>query len=144
MTEQQRRRTYNREAYLKRTEGKTRRNRSSNFNDPKEGCINEVFDSYRKRAAEKNIEFQLDINSVRTLIESSCHYCTKNYSSTKFRKGGKFQFRHNGIDRKDNSLGYTKENCVTCCQQCNYAKNDYTYEEFREWVQRVSKHLLSA
>lgn len=37
------------------------------------------------------------------------------------------------LDRKDNALGYSKENCVVCCARCNAAKSDhFTYEE---WVQ---------
>jgi hypothetical protein len=35
------------------------------------------------------------------------------------------------LDRKDNSLGYSKENCVACCGSCNRTKGDrFTYEEF--------------
>ena len=35
------------------------------------------------------------------------------------------------LDRKDNSVDYTKENCVVCCTRCNMAKgNRFTYEEW--------------
>jgi 5-methylcytosine-specific restriction endonuclease McrA len=35
-----------------------------------------------------------------------------------------------GIDRVDNSIGYTPDNCVPCCTQCNRIKLDHlTYEE---------------
>lgn len=36
----------------------------------------------------------------------------------------------NGIDRRDPNKGYTVENCVPCCEQCNYAKLDYTEDEY--------------
>ena len=33
------------------------------------------------------------------------------------------------LDRKDNSIGYSKNNCVVCCSTCNYIKGDkFTYE----------------
>jgi hypothetical protein len=35
-----------------------------------------------------------------------------------------------GIDRLDSTKGYEVENCVSCCEQCNYMKLDYTQEEF--------------
>jgi hypothetical protein len=41
--------------------------------------------------------------------------------------------KHTGynLDRKDNSLGYSVDNCVVCCGSCNRTKGDcFTYEEF--------------
>ena len=38
---------------------------------------------------------------------------------------------YNGIDRLDSSLGYTKDNIVTCCKICNYAKNKMKFEDFK-------------
>jgi hypothetical protein len=61
-----------------------------------------------------------------------CHYCGAEIvwrMYTYFR--GKHQLRYN-LDRKDNAVGYTKENCVVCCKRCNQAKlNHFTYDE---WV----------
>lgn len=60
-----------------------------------------------------------------------CHYCdesvywTKHY--TGLRRGGY------NLDRKDNNLGYTKDNVVVCCKRCNYGKSQFfTYDE---WVE---------
>lgn len=61
--------------------------------------------------------------------QKECHYCGTGITWKK----------HSGnvnghkLDRKNNSLGYSKENCVVCCPRCNRAKsNHFTYEE---WVQ---------
>lgn len=54
---------------------------------------------------------------------TECHYCgaTLHWGLT----GG-----HN-IDRKDNAIGYSKNNCVVCCGVCNKTKGDlFTYEQF--------------
>ena len=41
----------------------------------------------------------------------------------------------NGLDRIDNSLGHTVENCVTCCSLCNFTRmNNYTHNEFIEFI----------
>lgn len=68
------------------------------------------------------------------LIKSnnSCHYCGENvewqphqcYKNRNLSKGGYY------LDRKDNSIGYTKDNCVVCCTLCNMVKGkNLTYDE---------------
>ncbi len=43
------------------------------------------------------------------------------------------QGRAYNLDRKDNAIGYTKENCVVCCIGCNRIKsNRFSYEEMKE------------
>lgn len=62
---------------------------------------------------------------------TQCHYCGANIRWAEFdiiRNGSNYN-----LDRKDNSLGYSRSNCVVCCPRCNRAKsNHFTYEE---WVQ---------
>ena len=60
-----------------------------------------------------------------------CFYCG---DSIIMRTGTK-------LDRIDNSIGYTNENTVGCCGQCNIAKNDYTQEEFQNWIKKVYNTL---
>jgi 5-methylcytosine-specific restriction endonuclease McrA len=45
------------------------------------------------------------------------------------------------LDRIDNSFGYTDENTVGCCRQCNVAKNNYTLEEFKHWIATVHNNF---
>ncbi len=51
-------------------------------------------------------------------------------------------FVYNGIDRLDNALGYTLDNCVPCCKRCNQAKNNMGLKEFRAWLVRAYKHTI--
>lgn len=44
----------------------------------------------------------------------------------------------NGIDRVDNTKGYSVENCVAACRRCNVAKADMAPDQFREWASRVA------
>ena len=46
----------------------------------------------------------------------------------------------NGLDRKDNSLGYTIYNVLPCCSFCNQAKMDANYEDFINWANKVAKN----
>jgi hypothetical protein len=60
---------------------------------------------------------------------TKCYYCG---IGVVWKPHGTFSNGHH-LDRKDNSLGYSKKNCVVCCPRCNRAKsNHFTYEE---WVQ---------
>ena len=58
------------------------------------------------------------------------------------RRRGNGDYTYNGIDRVDNTRGYTLDNVVPCCFKCNRAKDTMTKEEFLEWVGRVATHSL--
>jgi hypothetical protein len=62
-----------------------------------------------------------------------CHYCgAGDLWPLPFgpnNEKGEYRFRSN-LDRKNNALEYTKDNCVVCCPTCNFTKcNLLTYEE---------------
>lgn len=46
----------------------------------------------------------------------------------------------NGIDRKDNSLGYLLPNCVSCCVTCNFLKNMMSANQFIDHVLKIAMH----
>ena len=46
----------------------------------------------------------------------------------------------NGIDRKDNSQGYTHNNAFPCCSTCNFMKQTETHDEFLARCRRIVQH----
>jgi len=52
------------------------------------------------------------------------------------------QFKYNGVDRVDNTVGYTLDNCVSCCKICNNSKATLTLDEWKDWIERVHKYLI--
>jgi hypothetical protein len=66
-----------------------------------------------------------------------CYYCENKIEWTKYRKSQGSQ-RYN-LDRKDNSKGYTLDNCVVCCKRCNYVKKTLGHDEFIEMCKRIAK-----
>jgi predicted protein tyrosine phosphatase len=48
---------------------------------------------------------------------------------------------YNGIDRRDNSVGYTKDNCVPACTDCNFLKSRLGGEDFMAMVVRIYNHV---
>lgn len=77
----------------------------------------------------RGIECSLSFDDFRKFTKTkSCHYC---HSQIKWKPRGKSQAYH--LDRKDTSIGYTKSNCVVCCNRCNWGKSvRYTYNEWYE------------
>lgn len=62
-----------------------------------------------------------------------CHYCKATIRWPRpfgdKNEAGQYAFSSN-LDRKDNTQGYSKENCVVCCWSCNEAKGSkLSYEE---------------
>lgn len=85
-----------------------------------------------QHAKASNKEFRLtyeDIVEFTTITE--CHYC-KNHIKWEMH-GTKHAYHGYRLDRMDNSVGYTKENCVVCCNLCNRIKgNQFTHDEMME------------
>jgi hypothetical protein len=50
----------------------------------------------------------------------------------------------NGLDRVDNTLGYTEANVVPCCQICNIAKQRMSVDEFVTWISKVHQHMVQS
>lgn len=76
---------------------------------------------------------ELTFEEFLEIIKSrECHYCGEKLIYEEYsRVWGKTNSRAHQLDRKNNDLGYTKENVVTCCWECNRLKSDrFTYEEF--------------
>jgi len=61
--------------------------------------------------------------------ERLCHYCGKELVwQVRYAGRGGWQ-----LDRKDSSMGYSKDNCVPCCKRCNFGKGrGFTYEEWKQ------------
>lgn len=53
---------------------------------------------------------------------SKCHYCNRDLEWTAHRSHGAKAYTGYNLDRMDNLMGYSKENCVVCCPICNHVK----------------------
>lgn len=71
-----------------------------------------------------------------------CHYCGTELEWSPFNEKGKNKSYY--LDRKDNDVGYTKNNCVVCCRRCNWIKgNEFTYSEMLKLGESVKEILNS-
>ncbi len=91
--------------------------------------INCLISIYKSNAKKRNVKFDLEYTDFEKLINGECYYCGDVKSNKLIKKNYK-PFYYNGIDRVNNEIGYTKENCVSCCEFCNKAKRNITIDEF--------------
>lgn len=99
--------------------------------------------SAKKRGHDWNVSYEFFLKS----IYSNCHYCNRGpQTTTNPLEHHRYSPERtkvstivcNGFDRVDSSKGYLEENIVTCCEQCNRAKLDYTQQEFLDWAKQLA------
>ncbi len=96
-----------------------------------EAGFNEVFRQYKYSAKKRDYEFTLSKKEFRDIIYKPCYYCGEPPSNDFFN------IYRNGVDRIDNTKGYTLQNSVPCCTRCNLGKHNLTKQEFYEWIKKV-------
>ena len=94
---------------------------------------------YRVSAKKRSLEFSLSKEEFSILTKSACKYCGVEPSQSVHNNNAPAPYVYNGVDRVDNKVGYTKENCVPCCYVCNLAKRSMSLEEFLAWIDRLVK-----
>lgn len=103
--------------------------------------FNTLFYIYGKDAKKRGYEFQLSKETFSEFTKKNCSYCGCE-PSLLYKHNKKIDdsrgYIYNGIDRKDNSKGYTLENCVTCCKTCNVMKGAMDLKEWEKWVERIA------
>jgi hypothetical protein len=80
------------------------------------------FRETKRKAKTRKIEFNLTLEQFAHEIMKPCTYCS-NQLGTPSKTGA-------GLDRMDNSKGYTFNNICSCCGVCNSIKNKHlSYDE---------------
>lgn len=104
-------------------------------------AANEIIYKYRLRCKKNGISWELTRDDCIKLFKGNCRYCGAR--PERARRVHTSVFIYNGIDRVNNSVGYTKENVASCCMRCNYMKSDLTLEEFYEHISKIWKRKES-
>lgn len=99
------------------------------------------------KSVHKNSYSDMPFEDFYELCKLDCYYCgakPENKSNVFLRdkkshpksiENGTFVY--NGLDRVDNSLPHSKENCVPCCKYCNFSKRERSIDEFYNWIDKV-------
>lgn len=109
--------------------------------DVNNGAFNGLLRSYKRRARNNGREFTLSREQFFQITQMKCFYCkSRPYNHYRHRKN-QIEYIYNGIDRRDNSQGYTIENSVPCCRICNYLKKAKSLISFKQYVIALYKNL---
>lgn len=107
--------------------------------DGEEG-FNQLILKYKYGATKRGLEYSLSNKDAVKLFKSNCVYCGV---APKRGIGRTTRFIYNGIDRMDNTQGYTTCNAVACCTPCNFLKGSLSYQEFVDRVRSIYLHLFN-
>ena len=124
----------NTEEYLKKEAENAKKWREANPEKVKqinkEGSenINYHYKNYKLSAETRRLDFPLTKEEFILIVSIPCYYC------------GIIQPKgFNGIDRLDSTIGYSLDNCKSCCEMCNMMKGTTGHNIF---IQRT-EHILS-
>lgn len=123
---------------------------------PGETTLNYLELVYRKNAEKRGFFFELTSQEFRHLISQKCYYCGfEGRRTNRYIKDNSIKDKTiseegierswvtaNGIDRKDNTKGYTLENSLPCCSDCNRAKMAKSFDEFINFIERIKGHTI--
>jgi hypothetical protein len=124
--------TVGEEEFLKRNAEDAKRWRDNNpekmteNNKKRKENIDIHYSNYQRTAGNKNLQFEFTIDEFKELVKMPCHYC-----------GIIQDHGFNGIDRMNQHNGYITDNCVSCCQMCNYIKNTLSLSVFLKRVEHI-------
>lgn len=95
--------------------------------------LKRVFTKLKSNAKKRKIEFELNEIEVSELINRPCFYCNS-FEGNRMKmppfQGSEVYIEYMGLDRKDSSICYTKENAIPCCFKCNTMKNRMTFKDY--------------
>jgi hypothetical protein len=103
-----------------------------------------MFNMYKYSANKRGLEFHLEFSVFKDMTSKNCFYCEASPApkplSFQNKKNGITEERTikvNGIDRVDNDQGYVLQNCVPCCSDCNFMKQDLSMEQFLDKINKI-------
>jgi hypothetical protein len=105
-----------------------------------EAACNSIYRIYRNGAKKRGLDFSLTLEQFKSITRRTCFYCNADPVNCHENRARHYNgpYVYNGVDRKNNKLGYTMRNCVACCADCNMMKRTMTVVRFIALCRRVA------
>jgi len=97
---------------------------SSFINKKQQLLPGRCFYRYKKSALIRGLEFSITKEIFLQYWKLPCEYCHSEIKTI-------------GLDRKNNKVGYTLENIVSCCKSCNYMKRNMLFGDFISHCKKI-------
>jgi len=101
-----------------------------NYKAERKKNIDPHYRLYKKGAIQRNLWFELSIQQFSEIVNKPCFYCNTHIQNEVI-----------GIDRINSELGYSLENCVPCCEICNFMKSDMNVKDFLTHITKISSTM---
>lgn len=103
--------------------------------------INSAWKSLRSNAKNRSIPVEITKDDFVRIAKQNCFYCGEEPKEKVYYDQPEWSIpaRLNGIDRVDNTRGYTLDNVVSACHTCNRGKMDLSLQEFKNWIIKLSQ-----
>ena len=95
--------------------------------------------SYKRKAKKRGHTYELTEEEFKEITQKPCFYCGQEPNQIAKYETKNGHYIYNGIDRKDNNIGYTYENSLPCCGLCNREKGRQSFKQFDDWLNKVVK-----
>lgn len=96
-----------------------------------------IYNNLKRAAKKSNKHCYITYEEFLDFTKNSkCYYCGSLVKWYEHTSKGIGCCGYN-LDRKNNSVGYTKENCVVCCRICNSMKLKMTVEKFVAHIHKI-------
>lgn len=103
-----------------------------------------LYDKYKYSAQKRGYEFSMTYDAFCSVIVDNCFYCGKEPSQEfTLPRATNNSLVYSGVDRIDNSIGYTNTNIRPCCKECNRIKWEMSIEEFKNMVTIWSQRMVN-
>lgn len=103
--------------------------------------FNKVYRYYVANAKKRGYSFELTKEQFKVLTQQDCYCCGAKPSLVSKTTAALGEYVYNGIDRIDNSKGYTLDNTAPCCAICNTAKLDRDLKEYVSWIFKSADYM---
>lgn len=101
--------------------------------------FHKLLSGYIATALKRNLSFVLTTDQVAEITQETCHYCGCSPQQIRRDRSARSVYKYNGIDRVDSSLGYTIDNVVAACGDCNRGKSTQPLDGFLKWACSIHK-----
>jgi len=115
------------------------------YPDREKPALNQVYKGSKRMAKKRGYTFNITKEQYYTISQKPCYYCGLKHSNKQVqvvKNGEDSIYIYNGIDRRDNNIGYEISNCVAACKFCNSKKSDMDETEFYKWIESAYNHSI--